>query len=170
MYCNLLFARRMFAGFLLWLTLALTACSTGPRLVNHSFSFDVLGDSPNVILLDYRYGTSRHGPARRSEVEIQNGVSAQRGGVTGDMILGDDLYLKWRIKATGEVVEKTVDLKSVLPRSIEDTIIYPVIGTTDIDVYLVSRQARPSDFPSVGPGKFRGNKACVLYPISTCGK
>ena len=61
------------AAFSLSLTLALAACASGPRLVDHSFAFDVLADSPEATLLDYRYGTSNHPGARPPDWALAEG-------------------------------------------------------------------------------------------------
>lgn len=86
------------------------------------------------------------------------------------MILGDTLYVKWRLKATGEVLEDTVDLKSRLPRDISGHEIYFVIKEQLLWVYLVSPHRRPEDFPMVGPRKFRFYKVFSIYPTSTGDK
>ena len=49
-----IFSHRVLAC-LLALSLTLSACATGPRVVDHSFAFDVRIDSPQVTLLNYRY-------------------------------------------------------------------------------------------------------------------
>lgn len=86
------------------------------------------------------------------------------------MILGDTLYVKWRIKATDKVYEDTVDLKSRLPKDVTDHRIYFVIKDTQLWVYLISPEGRPKDFPIVGPAKFRFNKAYEIYPVSSFSK
>ncbi len=86
------------------------------------------------------------------------------------MILGDTLFVKWRIKATGEVLEDTVNLKSRLPRDITDHKIYFVIQGRQLFVYLVSSVLRPKDFPITGPKKFQFYKVYAIYPISTLDK
>lgn len=152
------------------LGLAGAGCASGPKLVFHSFGFDVLADSPDAQLLDYRYGTSKQPGARPSEWALREGKIGQYVATTGEMILGDSLYAKWRIKSTGEVLEETVDLKSRLPRDISDHKVYFVIQGREIRVYLVSSVLRPEDFPIVGPNKYRYYKVYEIYPTSTFNK
>lgn len=145
-------------------------CASGPKLVFHSFGFDVLADSPDAQLLDYRYGTSKQPGARPPEWALRDGMVRQQAGITGEMILGDSLYVKWRIKSTGEVLEETADLKSRLPRDITDHKVYFVIQDREIHVYLVSSELRPADFPIVGPKKYHDYKVFEIYPTPTLNK
>lgn len=157
-------------ALLLTLVLGLVACASGPKLVDHSFGFDVLADSPDVALLDYRYGTSNQPGARPPDWTLKEGRIRQQVGISGEMILGDTLYAKWRIKSTGEVLEDTVDLKSRLPRDITKHEIYFVIQGRQVYVYLVSPERRPADIPITGPKKFRLYKVYSVYPTSTLAK
>lgn len=155
------------ASFLLPMVVALSACASGPRLVDHAFSFDVLADSPDVTLLDYRYGTSKHPGARPPDWALRNGLIEQHSSVNGGMILGDTLYVKWRVKATNEVIEDTVDLKSRLPRDITDHRVYFVIKDKQLWVYLISPEKRPPTWPKYEPPGWTHRKVYVIYPIST---
>lgn len=83
------------------------------------------------------------------------------------MIRGDTLYVKWRIKASGEVLEDTVDLNSRLPKDIEAHRLYFIVERRQLNVYLISPRLRPPDFPVVGPAKYRYYQAYVIYPNST---
>ena len=125
---------------LLVLSIALTACATAPASVGrestyHSFDFNTRKDSPNVELLDYRYGNSTGPVVRNHDGE---GNSRQYGGILGDITRGDDLYVKWRMKDSGKVFEDTVDLKSRLPRDIKNHSIYFIVDKSQLHVYLIS--------------------------------
>ena len=146
------------------------SCANGPTLVDHSFGFDVLADSPDAQLLDYRYGTSKQPGARPPEWALREGKVRQQAGVTGEMVLGDSLYVKWRIKSTGEVLEDTVDLNTRLPNDITDHKVYFVIHGREIHVYLVSPDLRPPGHPVVGPKKYQYFKVYQIYPTSTRSK
>lgn len=125
----------------------LVACATG--LTNHSFSFDARWDSPDVEVLDYQYGNSKQPGARPPEYSRREGKVRQYVGITGDMLRGDFLYVKWRIKKTGEVYEDTVDLKSRLPADIMSHLIHFVIQDTRLYVYLISpERLNPNPCPS----------------------
>jgi hypothetical protein len=124
------------------LFLALTACAGGSiaqnELVFSSLTFDVLKDSPNAELIDYRYGTSQAPVVANPQVLRDRGTSSQRSGTSGYMRLGDELYVKWRLKDTGKIYEDTVDLKSRLPKNFKNQTIYFIIDEQQLYVYLIS--------------------------------
>lgn len=146
-------------------------CASGPPLVNHTFEFDARADSPDAQILDYRYGTSKQPGARASERELREGRVSQYVGTTGEMIPGDSLYVKWRIKSTGEVLEDTVGLKDRLPRTITDHTVYFVIVGRELQVFFVSPELRSKDRYPFGPKKYRDYyKSYQIYPTSTLAK
>lgn len=138
--------KKPIAKLLRWLVLLAVTCGmaacafTGPRLVNHSFEFDAVWDSPEAEVLDYRYGESKHPGARPPDWALQSGHVAQGTGVSGPMVVGDSLYVKWRIKTTGEVFQDTVDLRRRLPADIKDHKIRFVIKGAQLHVYLISER------------------------------
>lgn len=132
------------AGVMLY---ALTACATG--LTYHSFDFDARRDSPDVEVLDYQYGNSKQPGVRNPDYLRNGGRSLQSAGIYGEMLRGDFLYVKWRLKKTGEVYEDTVDLKSRLPADITDHRIHFVIRGPQLYVYLISpEKLNPNPCPS----------------------
>lgn len=80
------------------------------------------------------------------------------------MLVGDSLYVKWRIKATGEVLQETVDLRHRLPRDIEDHRIYFVVRERKLFVYLISPERLPPGSPPNELRIFRERKVKVIYP------
>ena len=140
--------------------LVLAGCASNPELVRHGFSFDFLSDSPEAELLDYRYGTSNYG---KSELGSHGKVS-QGGGIYGALRRGDELYVKWRLKQTGEVFEQTVDLKSRLPENIEDARVYFMVRGPQLYVYLITAEKRPKNEPPNGPSKWAFRRILTLYP------
>ncbi len=130
---------RWVAWLILFLAVAIQgACATGPKLVFHSFEFDARWDSPDVEILDYRYGTAKHPGVRPADYMLKSGKVSQAAGVGGYLQRGDDLYVKWRIKSTGEVYEDTVDLKSRLPDDITHHRIHFIVQGAQLYVYLIS--------------------------------
>lgn len=126
------------------------ACAAEPRLVDHSFEFNARWDSPDVEILDYRYGTSNHPGARGCPKHYSHCDKIPQGaGISGEMLLGDELYVKWRIKATGAIYEDTVDLKSRLPEDMRQQRIRFVVWGPQLYVYLISPQRNdgcPNDY------------------------
>ncbi|MGH8847465.1 MAG: hypothetical protein ACREXQ_09545, partial [Polaromonas sp.] len=110
---------RLAAALLLAL---LAACST-PQVLSgrayHSFEFDASRESGGIEVLFYRYGSANEHGLRTTQADAREGTSRQGIGITGDLPVGDELYVKWRDKATGTVYEDTVDLKSRLPFSMD---------------------------------------------------
>lgn len=128
--------------------LALSACGiTGPKVANHAFGFDVRNAIPAVEILDYRYGQSTL-PVRAPEWAIKEGRPIYFNGVSGPMRVGDDLYVKWRIKESGQIHEDTVDLRRRLPADLENQEVYFDIGGPQLYVYLISQDHMP---PNANP-------------------
>ena len=126
--------------YLLGISLWLSACASG--LVYHSFSFDANSESPDIELVAYQYGNDKGTGMRAQEREFTiRGVKhfgmAGQGGVTGDILRPDFLFVKWRIKATGEVLEDTVDLKSRLPWDFSRHTVHFTVDDRQLYVYLV---------------------------------
>ena len=105
---------------------------------------------PEVEILEWDYGE------RDPEFEGQ-GQRGRRGrylvghtppndGTYGAMPIGNYLYAKWRIKSTGEIHEKKVDLRGRLPSNIENYEIYMFVTETELYVFLFSPLKRKSKF------------------------
>jgi hypothetical protein len=124
--------------WLLVLALVLVACATTGGSAFHTFAFDAFRDSRDVEILQYRYGDDGGFNTRSTAAEIQDGKAIMSSNVTGTMVVGKDLYVQWRIKSTGQVLEDTVDLKSRLPFSIANHDLRFIIEGTQLYVYLIS--------------------------------
>jgi len=127
-------------------TFALLACASGPKQVFHSFSFDGRSDkwAEKVDLLEYSYGDGYH-KVRDSLVNpnypgIYKGKTAlpPRSSVNGSMPLGEFLYVKWRIKETGEVLEDRVDLRERLPKNMAHHTLTFSIDERQLHVFVVT--------------------------------
>jgi hypothetical protein len=156
---------RRFTHWLLAFALfvALAACASGPKLVDHAFEFDAVHDSPDIEVLNYQYGNSKHPGARPPAWALrQEGYVAGGTGINGPMLLGDTLYVKWRIKATGAVYEDTVDLRTRLPRDITGHTIHFVVKGPQLYVYLISPKKRAASDPQ---GPLRMYSDLVVYTI-----
>ena len=153
---------------ILWLTLATAyvvgACAAGPEVVDHSFQFDAIRDSPGIRVLDYRYGDSKIPGARSDPDYIKAGKPLQATSITGPMKRGDSLWVKWKILAEDNIYEDTVDLKRRLPRNIEDHIVYFKVDGTQLYVYLISPERLKGGEQSTGPRTYRFRKVTIVYP------
>lgn len=135
-------------AWLLVFALSLVACapiSTATvqafgRTVDHTFEFDASRDSRDIEVLRYRYGGDGGYATKTSEHEIASGRIAQSASTTGDMLLGKDLYVKWRIKSTGQVLEDTVDLLARLPDNMKQHRVRFIVEDEQLYVYVISRE------------------------------
>ena len=153
---------RQFA--LLIALMLLSACASGPEVVDHSFGFDMRRDNQgDVEVLNYRYGDSKL-PVRADEERVKAGDTFGFQGVTGPMLRGSFLYVKWRIKTTGQIYEDTVDLRNRLPADIKDCRIYFIIHGPQLYVYLITPKPLPPDEPPNGPHMYRSQKVLTIYP------
>lgn len=137
------------------------------QLIDHSFEFNVISDSPEATLLDYRYGRGEMPVTAPRAWMKAAGPMRQQGGVTAPMPVGNDLYVKWRVNATGEVLEQTVDLRNRLPSDMTNHKIYFVIRKRELFVYLISPEKRPQNWPKYEPPGWTHRKVYVVYPTST---
>jgi hypothetical protein len=144
--------------------LGLCACIGHAQIVEHSFSFDAISDSPDVEVLDYRYGDSKQPMARNPEYLLKEGRSLQRTSINGEMLRGDFLYVKWRVKSTGQAYEDNVDLRQRLPPDITEHRIHFIIRGPQLYVYLVTPQRRPPDVAPNGPRPYQYLRTITIYP------
>ena len=163
-----LLRRLLLAGCLLALLglSQLSACASSSGDQFHSFHFDVRTENPDIEVLDYRYGEVRIGPTQADRSSVERGLVRQQAGVTGYIPRGETLYVKWRIRATGEVREETVDLKNRLPRDISNQVITFNFKQGNLYVYLVSREVLPVGQKSDGPRLYDIYKVYTIYPDS----
>lgn len=163
--CTNLFKSRYWSGLiLLVITWILVSCASGPSVVDHAFGFDTRWDSPGVEVLDYRYGSSQLSGVHTPDWMLKDGKSPQMANTNGPMRVGDSLYVKWRIKSTGEIFQDTVDLQHLLPNDIKGHRIYFIVKGSQLYVYLISPERRPQNIPPNGPHGYDHLKTITLYP------
>lgn len=139
---------------LLGLMLAwLSACASGPRVVDHAFSFDARVDSPGIEVISFCYGDINALPMRWHghicPKEEGSGLGRQGTLINGGFPRGDSLFVKWRIKSTGAVYEDTVGLKSRLPDDITRHHIYFIVSGPQLFIYLIGPdRLNPNPCPS----------------------
>jgi hypothetical protein len=153
---NMLLKRSRFLVALL-LAVVLIACASGPKQVFHSFQFDGQHDglfakddkyegwNKELDLLEYNYG----GQSRMLRDKLNNtdfpglhqgmdSLPSQLGGVSGYMPLGEFLYVKWRIKSTGEIFEERVDLRDRLPPNMLNHTLTFVPNQGQLHIYVIT--------------------------------
>jgi hypothetical protein len=154
------------------LALSLAACASTPSAFpncmnnNHfyqSFSFD-MRESPEAELRDYFYGI-QNCPALYNPPYLKDrGDCLQIHSEFGSTRRAEKLYVKWRIKATGQEYEDTVDLKKRLPMDMTNHELHFSVKGSLLYVYLVTPERRPQDMPPNGPKKFQAHKTITIYP------
>jgi hypothetical protein len=145
------------------LAFLLAACEAD--IVDHSFEFNALSDSPGIRILDHRYGLSNQPGASNPEDMLKAGDPLQRTRITGAMKRPDKLYVKWRVLSENRVYEDTVDLRTRLPRDITDRKVYFMVRGPQLYVYLIDlRQERAPDVPRAGPRIYQDYKVSTIYP------
>lgn len=137
--------------------LFLCGCVSGSRLVHHQFTFDGRNDgwAAKIDLLEYSYGDKyrqvRDSLEHRDDSLYKGSSSLSPSkGVGGPMPVGEFMYVKWRIKATGEVFEDRVDLRNRLPRDMKNQGLTFVIDGRQLYLYVVTTEPkRPFDSPPI---------------------
>lgn len=142
--CSSLKRLRFYAALLFAFSLA--ACASGSKQVFHSFKFDGRADSNKWVntidLLEYSYGDqyrmvsdSLEHPDTPSRY-LGRASLPYSSGVSGQMPIGEFLYVKWRIKATGEILEDRVDLRGRLPKNMTNHDLTFSIDQKQLHVYV----------------------------------
>jgi hypothetical protein len=148
--------------------IAVAACAANAQIVDHAFGFDTRYDGQeDVEVLGYRYGYSKN-PVHAEEERVKQGQVFSFDNVSGDMLRGEFLYVKWRIKSTGAVYEDKVDLRDRLPANIARHRITFLIRGPQLYVYLVPPEdvRRPKGKPPNGPHMYQYLDTVTLYPDS----
>jgi hypothetical protein len=77
---------------------------------------------------------------------------------------GEFLYVKWRLKQSGQVYEDKVDLKNHFPADITDFNVHFFIRGPQLYIYLISPEKRPLSWP-IGPlREYQSLKQYQIYP------
>ncbi len=119
----------------------LQACvSGGQKRVDHTFSFDTLRDSPEIEVLDYQYGncdTKSPIVLCADREDVSRGRVFAGGSVSVIYPPPASLYVKWRIKETGQVYEDRVDLTKRLPADMTRYRIHLVVRGEQLYIFLL---------------------------------
>lgn len=103
--------------------------------VTHGFEFNAHTDSPDIEILNYEYSTRK--PDRDQLLGIGGNRVPQGSHISGGLPRGDSVYMKWRVRSTGEVFEDRVDLRSRIPGSIKEKKFYCVIDRGQLYILLI---------------------------------
>jgi hypothetical protein len=149
-----------------------TACGEEKRFAFHGLSYNQAVDMPQVEILDCLYGDGL-GAHTQQEVDAGKARRGECGNMSGDMPIGDFLYVKWRDKATGKEYEDKVDLRKRLPspKEMYGTKVSFLIDENQLYVYLIPHSEWDSKLnylplgkPANGPDKYKHLDVKTLYP------
>jgi len=170
----LLTLRRLFGIRLAMLAIGvlfLTACASAPY---YGIGFSASQDSPDIEVLNYQYGTLDKVFFAPEHERLRLGQTFRGGNLNGFLPRGEFLYVKWRIKATGEVLEDRVDLRNRLPENLEDLKIHFVCHGRQLYVFVRwpwdgqprTREPSRDEFQPIPGGvkRYEGHKIQQIYP------
>lgn len=142
-YKPLRFLKRL--ALVIGLVAMLSGCATGPRQVLHSFSFNGQNDgwAKSIDLLAYSYGDQYRmvkNDVADPRSPVFKGMSElpPASSVSGFIPVGEFLQVKWRIKATGEVLEDRVELRGRLPPDMSNHGVTFVIDGRQLYVFVIT--------------------------------
>lgn len=153
----------------------LTDCVTGgASVVFHTFEFSAYQDSPDIEVLDYQYGDQRTTGFAPERERVRLGQAHKSNHIAGFIPRGDTLYVKWRIKETGEILEDTVDLRHRLPDNLDHLAIHFVCHGRQLYVFVRwpwdkqpwTREPNRDEFKPIPGGvkRYEGHKIQQIYP------
>ena len=150
---------------------AFAGCAASPSSAHHSFSFDGGYDkwASDVDLLEYDYG-GQYSMVRRKATDNSTPLGS-RTGVHGMMPVGEFIFVKWRIKSTGEIRETRVDLRDRLPRNMFEHGVTFVIEGQELYVYLITPTEKKYMTPPVLRSWLSKSRVSYeLYPTNNFNK
>lgn len=139
-------------------------CTDHQRYQSQGFSFSAGQESPDILVLDYFYGVPNCPSIRNPDQFKNRGESMQGENQIGTMRRAQKLYVKWRIKATGQEFEDTVDLRERLPKDMTGYRVHFSIRGSQLYVYLVTPEFLPPGAPLGSVDGYRGFKTFTIYP------
>lgn len=150
---------------------ALPGCVTVPQASYHAFTFDGWFDkwATKIDLLAYDYGdpvNDRFGLVHK-KIEPDEQTLGYSRGVNANMPTPEFLYVKWRIKVTGEVVEDKVDLRGRLPADMFQHKVTFVIDDKQLYVYLVTPKPAIKGAPELKTYLSKYDLTYEIYPNNT---
>jgi hypothetical protein len=147
-------------------------CAVGPKKALHGFSYDAVFEMENVEIVDLRYGSGPSFPPRTRCVPVrEDGAKCiQRMAATLLPEVAETLWVKWKLKSSGEVFEDTISLTKWHPYISDGMNIFFVIREKQLSLYLDTRQPRPAGWPRYPNVRQDYFKVYQLYPTSNLDK
>jgi hypothetical protein len=143
----------------------LVSCAIREATVHHGFSVGSLNRDKTITILDYQYGDQKAGRLTRPpRQDVESGRVSQATGTVGDFPIGEFVYIKWRTNADGKTHEAKVDLKNILPETMENKEIHVDFVNSDLRIFVISlREAHAKgDAACAAPG-YEAFKCVQIY-------
>jgi hypothetical protein len=146
---------------LLLVIFTMSGCAFEPKWAYQKFAFDTLDRKPLVEVAEYEYGAvNSKNVSTRPPYRSEN--------IIGPMIVGDFLYVRWRRIDNQALYSRRVDLKPLLPASMEDKGLVLVFEDSELFIFLQDMtQYRKPNEPIVGPFIAQTYITKQIYPPAT---
>jgi hypothetical protein len=147
-------------------------CAIGPKKALHGLEFDAVFNMTDIEIIDYKYGD---GPAFPIRTRCRPKVTptdkcAQSESANLLTEIGETLYVKWKIKSTGEILDDTIIMKKVLPDDINGMKLFFYIKQRQLYLFLDTRLPKPKGWPEYEVMGYQYYKNYQLYPTSNLTK
>jgi hypothetical protein len=145
--------------FISLLALLISGCAIEPKVAYQKFAFDTRARKPLVEIAEYEYGAVG---SKRKTYPPPYKVET----IIGLMPVGDFLYVRWRRIDNQAIFSRKVDLKPLLPPSMEDKGLVLVFEDSELLLFLedLSQYRKPNE-PIVGPFISQPYFTKQIYPI-----
>jgi hypothetical protein len=155
--------------FGLILSLVLGACAStdfgnwGPRYL-YGFYYNAVTDMRDIKILGCEYLTAR--PNYGIRCGKFDGEPFQRTGEAHYLYYPSTLYVNWVDLKTNKTYEAKAELKAGIPKGFRFENLSDIAFVCDgdlLEVFLVSKEEKPSDWPKAGPYILQKNTGEKLY-------
>lgn len=134
--------------YFFWMFLLLwpyAAFGNEPEADCAQFGFNATDISPDIEILEYRYGSS----GIKGTYTVPGEHVPQSMGVTEGRLKGDRLFVSWRHKDSDQIYTEDVQLKGHLPPYDKACEIYFAIKRDKLYVFLLTNIIMPKGSPGV---------------------
>ena len=162
MKCYRAFSSLFLSSFLLF---ALNGCDNlFVQKGSCGFSFDMRYDNQHATVVDYKLQGANNLIAFISKENLSKGDKFYGAGIGLQYDRPTSLYVKWHDDVSGSVYEKTIDLKNVMPRDLDGTMLYFILHESQIFVYLAYLNKDGRNQTKIGSTIYSGYLNIQLYP------
>jgi hypothetical protein len=140
-----------------------TATCPDNNRVFQSFVFGRYGENENIEILNVFYGIPNCPVNYDSQYALYNGKPMQGTSINGLMHRAWRLNVKWRVISTGKEYEENIDLQSTLPKDMTGHQVHFMIEGSQLTVYLITPERRPTGMAPNGPDETQYLKTLIIF-------